>query len=75
MKSDIELLQEYVQSASEGAFAELVRRNAGFVYACALRVLRNPQHAHDVTQEVFIALSQKATSLQSRNDLLGCDSP
>ena len=37
MIEDAELLRRYATGKSEAAFAELVRRQVNFVYACALR--------------------------------------
>ena len=57
---DWQLLNEYATQSSEEAFRTLVDRYAGLVYHAALRRVREPQTAQDVTQEVFIALAQKA---------------
>ena len=38
----------------EEAFAELYDRTTRRVYGTALRVLRSPEHAEEVTQEVFV---------------------
>ncbi|HWA08862.1 MAG TPA: sigma-70 family RNA polymerase sigma factor [Opitutaceae bacterium] len=71
MTDDIELLRRYAETSSEEAFAELVRRHVGFVYAAALRQARNPHRAEDVTQIVFTGLARKAAALCRRKDLVG----
>lgn len=71
MINDTELLRRYVEEKSEPAFTELVQRHVNFVYACALRRVRNPQLAEDVTQQVFIATAQKSASLMTREVLGG----
>jgi len=62
--NDEELLKAYVGDGSQDAFAELVRRHIGLVYATALRQLREPSAAQDVTQQAFSALAQKAATLR-----------
>ena len=37
---------------AEDAFAEIVRRHLGLVHSTALRQLRSPQLAEDVTQKL-----------------------
>jgi RNA polymerase sigma factor (sigma-70 family) len=71
MTDDTELLRLYAETSSEEAFAELVRRHVGFVYAAALRQARNPHRAEDVTQVVFTALARKAGALCRRKELVG----
>lgn len=66
-----ELLREYARGRSEEAFAELVRRQGPVVYGSALRILRNPALAEDVTQKVFIALASNAGRLQERESIRG----
>lgn len=57
---DWELLNAYRTDRSEAAFAQLVRRHAGFVYATCRRRLRNDAHlAEDVTQSVFLVLARR----------------
>lgn len=69
--NDRELLLAWVEQRSESAFAELVHRHVGLVYASALRQVREPELARDVTQAVFLALARKAGSLGSQVVLSG----
>jgi RNA polymerase sigma factor (sigma-70 family) len=71
MMDDSQLLTRYVREHSQEAFAELVRRHLNFVYSAALRQVRSPQMAEDVSQLVFANLARKAASLSSRVVLAG----
>src|SRR5438445_6129273 len=69
--TDQQLLLDYTERRSEAAFAELVRRHVDFVYSAALRMVRDAQHAEDVTQSVFVALAQNAGQLTDHAVLSG----
>lgn len=72
MPTDPELLRRYAVEKSEPAFAELVRRHIGLVYAVALRQCGGDAHlAEDVTQRVFTDLARKARSLDGHAVLGG----
>ncbi|HVU24761.1 MAG TPA: sigma-70 family RNA polymerase sigma factor [Opitutus sp.] len=72
MNDDAELIRAYLESHSEDAFARLVRRHIGLVYATALRGAGHDAHlAADVTQTVFTALARKAPSLRGHATLAG----
>lgn len=69
---DQTLLRRYVESQTEDAFAELVRRHVSIVYHAALRQTRgNTMLAEDATQAVFIDLARKAPALTGRPVLTG----
>jgi DNA-directed RNA polymerase specialized sigma24 family protein len=61
---DWELLQSWIDNGSEQDFAEIVQRHLNLVYHSALRQLRDPELAKDVSQAVFLALAQKARRLK-----------
>lgn len=68
---DFDLMTRYVEEGSKEAFAELVRRHVALVYSSALRQMRNPHDAQDVTQAVFISLARDAHKLDRRKILAG----
>src|SRR5882724_10841627 len=68
---DLALLREYAAHGSESAFSELVSRRVGFVYSAALRQVRDPHLAEEVTQAVFIILAQKAGKISDKTILAG----
>src|SRR5688572_13456946 len=71
MDDDRELLSRYAKTRDEDAFAQIVRRHVDMVYASALRQVRDSHLAEDVTQAVFILLTQKASSIGSNVVLAG----
>ena len=72
MTEDSELLRRYAEKKSQDAFAELVRRRIGLVYAVAVRQCGGDAHlAEDVTQKVFADLARKAAELAGRPVLSG----
>ncbi len=68
---DMALLREYATGNSETAFETLVSRRVNFVYSAALRQVRNPHLAEEVTQAVFIILAQKAGRISDKTILAG----
>ena len=72
MIEDAELLRRYAEEKSEAAFAELVQRHLGLVYASALRrVGGDAQLAEDVAQRVFTDVARRAATLARRPVLAG----
>lgn len=68
---DISLLREYVDHASQDAFATLVARHVDKVYSIALRHTRNSHQAEEIAHTVFIILARQAGKLSSRVILAG----
>ena len=65
---DVTLLKHYA-SGDESAFKVIFDRYVHLVYSAALRQVRNPSHAEEITQAVFILLARKAKSLSPKTVL------
>ena len=70
-ETDSQLLKAYAEHRSEEAFSELLHRHLDFTYGAALRMVRDPHLAEDVTQAVFLALARQAGALSERQILSG----
>jgi RNA polymerase sigma factor (sigma-70 family) len=62
---DDRLLLAQAASGSREALGAIARRYVGFVYNAALRQVRDPHLAEDVTQAVFVILARKVDRLVS----------
>src|SRR5262245_54234485 len=72
MTDDRELLRQFVESRSEAAFTELVRRHFNLVYSAAMRRVNGDAHlAQDIAQEVFVAMARHAPVLLTHRLLAG----
>jgi len=68
---DMSLLREYAERGVEQAFATLVSRHVDLVYSVAMRQVRDPHLAEEITQNVFIILARKGKSLSPKTILPG----
>ena len=69
--TDFDLLREHTERRSEAALTALVERHVGLIYSAALRRVRDPQLAEEVTQARFIILARKARLLRRGTSLSG----
>src|SRR5687767_5474775 len=58
-ENDFALLRRFAGDGDEEAFAEIVKRYAGVVYATSYRVVQDRGRAEDVAQEVFFKLLRR----------------
>ncbi len=61
--NDLELLGQFAREQSQDAFTELVNRHLNLVYSAALRQVRSPHQAEEVSQAVFTNLARNAQKL------------
>jgi RNA polymerase sigma factor (sigma-70 family) len=63
MTSDLDLLGQFARGKSQDAFTALVNRHVNLVYSAALRQVRSPQLAEEVSQSVFADLARDADKI------------
>ncbi len=68
-ETDLQLLARYNSQRAEDAFAEIVRRHVDLVHSAALRQVRSPELAEEVSQAVFMELARQASYLPARTVL------
>jgi RNA polymerase sigma factor (sigma-70 family) len=68
---DRQLLEAFATQRDQAAFEQIVHRHAAWVFAAALRQLKDRHLAEDAVQIVFIILTQKAHTMSARQKLSG----
>src|ERR1051326_1327308 len=69
--SDHDLLQRYVTTQDESAFALLVKRHGAVVLGLCWRILRHHQDAEDAFQATFLVLARKAGMIRKSESIAG----
>lgn len=64
--SDITLIQHYLATQNQHAFAQLYNRHRQRVYNHCLLLCCDPDEAEDFTQEIFIRLTDKLATFQGQ---------
>jgi len=62
---DLDLLKRFERDHSQDAFTDLVKRHVNLVYSAALRQVRSPHLAEEITQSVFADLARNAGKLKA----------
>jgi RNA polymerase sigma factor (sigma-70 family) len=70
-ESDARLLDRFLASRDEAAFAALMRRHGAMVMGVCRRLLERVEDAEDVLQATFLLLARKAPTIRRRASL-GC---
>jgi RNA polymerase sigma factor (sigma-70 family) len=68
--AESEFLHDYVATGSQAAFSALVTRHVDLVYSAALRQVRSPELAEEITQNTFVVLARTAQRLKPGTPLV-----
>lgn len=68
----LDITDDIIKEAASGdmqAFEKIYRSFSGLVYSLALRVLKQPQEAEELTQDVFVKIFHQLKSFQFQSSL------
>ena len=65
MATSEQLLQEYTLSGDPASFRKLIEELGGMVYAVCLRITGDPHAAEDLSQDCFLELARKASTIRT----------
>jgi RNA polymerase sigma factor (sigma-70 family) len=68
-QTDQQLLQQFIATHDEAAFAVLVQRHGALVLGVCRSALHHPQDAEDVFQATFLVLARKAHTIRKQQSL------
>jgi DNA-directed RNA polymerase specialized sigma24 family protein len=63
--SDEALLQRFAERREPDAFKALAERHAGLVFGACLRITADRHDAEELTQDCFLQLARKASTVRS----------
>lgn len=70
IRSDFDLLQEFIRSRDESAFCELVRRHGKLVLSVCGRVLSREEDVDDAFQMTFLVLARDCAKIKNRRSVV-----
>lgn len=65
--SDENIVEFFINEKSEAAFEEIFNRYVNKIYGLALRITRDPNHAEEIVQEVFLTLTRKIDTFRGES--------
>jgi len=71
LRSDGELLEQFLRTRQEACFAAIVERHGGMVMRVCQSILADAPDAEDAAQAVFLTLAEQGSKVRGRTSLVG----